>query len=179
VRTDRHHARILAMQALCQLDVQGERALADIEAFLREAEAGWPDASANEGDRFVQERDSSVRYDGPERAGANERLLRDTRRYAQTLVELAWEKQDRFGERIQAAGPSWSVERMAMVDRNVIRVALAELTLGEVPPKVVLNEAIEIAREYASAASAGFVNGVLDALYKSMKKEEGDRPQRH
>ncbi len=91
-----------------------------------------------------------------------------TRHYARTLVDFAWEKRHHFRERIQASASRWDVKRMDIVDRNVIRVALAELTRGEVPPKVVLNEAIEIAREYASANSAGFVNGVLDELYKDM-----------
>jgi len=102
-----------------------------------------------------------------------------TRRYARTLVDCAWEKREHFRERLQTSRSAWDVERMAVVDRNVIRVALAELTSGKVPPKVVLNEAIEIAREYASAESAGFVNGVLDEMYKSMRQrtDEGTEPQ--
>ncbi|MFH0980074.1 MAG: transcription antitermination factor NusB [Planctomycetota bacterium] len=165
MKPDRHQARILAMQALCQLDVQGEGAFADTEAFLAE------------GDRCVQDRDSSVPHKSPERTGVNERTCplpqadEDTRRYARTLVESAWERRDRFRERIQTAGSAWDIERMDLVDRNVIRVALAELSLGEVPPKVVLNEAIEIAREFGSAESPGFVNGVLDHVYQCMRKE--------
>ena len=92
--------------------------------------------------------------------------------YVRTLIDLAWERRHDFRESIQSSASAWDFERMAVVDRNVIGVALAELVLGEVPPKVVLNEAVEIAREYASAESAGFVNGVLDELYKGMKQNE-------
>lgn len=139
-RTIRHHARILAMQALCQLDVQG----------------GGP-----------PEGDVTLYAD----AGAGE-VAPTTADYARTLIDLAWERRHDFRESIQSSASAWDVERMAVVDRNVICVALAELALGKVPPKVVLNEAVEIAREYASAESAGFVNGVLDELYKSMQQNE-------
>lgn len=62
----------------------------------------------------------------------------------------------------------WSLERMAAVDRNVLRVAVYELCYGpDVPPRVVLNEAIDIAKKYGSEESGSFVNGVLDDIMKT------------
>jgi N utilization substance protein B len=62
----------------------------------------------------------------------------------------------------------WSLERMAVVDRNVLRCALYELLyLDDIPAKVTINEAIEIAKRYGSQESGAFVNGILDRIVKS------------
>ena len=62
---------------------------------------------------------------------------------------------------------NWSVERMAIIDRNVLRLGAFELLhLDNVPPKVVINEAVELAKRYGGAESSKFVNGILDALHK-------------
>lgn len=74
---------------------------------------------------------------------------------------------ERIDERIVSALEHWALNRIDAVDRNVIRVATVELLDGRVPPKVALNEAIEIAREFGTADSPGFVNGVLDAIWKA------------
>ncbi|MHC4090857.1 MAG: transcription antitermination protein NusB [Planctomycetota bacterium] len=66
----------------------------------------------------------------------------------------------------------WELARLSPVERNLIRVALGELAGGEVPPKVVINEAIEIGREYGGADSPRFINGILDALWKEDGSEE-------
>ena len=58
------------------------------------------------------------------------------------------------------------MDRLSPVERNVIRVAMVELPGGEVPPKVVINEAVEIGREFGGADSPRFINGILDALWK-------------
>lgn len=63
---------------------------------------------------------------------------------------------------------NWRLERLAAVDRAVLRLAAAELTRGETPPKVVIQEAVRLAERYGSAQSARFVNGVLDALARKM-----------
>ena len=62
---------------------------------------------------------------------------------------------------------NWKLERMAIVDRNVLRLGVYELLYGqETPPKVVINEAVELAKEYGTSDSGKFVNGVLDAVNK-------------
>ena len=74
--------------------------------------------------------------------------------------------------RIEAALDKWSLGRLGSVERNVLRTAVAELASGRTPPKVVLNEAIEIAREFGSGESASFVNGVLDRVWSDSRGED-------
>jgi N utilization substance protein B len=86
--------------------------------------------------------------------------------YAQQVIERAWADRAVTAGELARHAVHWSAERMASVDRNVIRVALAEFDLKEAPPKVILNEAIEIAGEFGGGDSGRFVNGVLDAVRK-------------
>ncbi|MEW6325430.1 MAG: transcription antitermination factor NusB [Nitrospirota bacterium] len=70
----------------------------------------------------------------------------------------------------------WSVERMAVVDRNILRCALYELLyLTDIPAKVTINEAIEIAKRYGSEESGAFVNGILDRIVKSDERLQTKR----
>ncbi len=62
----------------------------------------------------------------------------------------------------------WDLSRLAMVDRNILRLAVAEMRGGQTPPKVALSEAIRLAQEFSSAESPRFVNGVLDAVMKEI-----------
>lgn len=71
-----------------------------------------------------------------------------------------------------ATAPTWPSHRQAAVDRAILRLAHYEITKGEVPPKVAVNEAVELAKAYSTDKSASFVNGVLDKLLKSVLKEE-------
>ena len=65
---------------------------------------------------------------------------------------------------LQRAAENWRLERLAVVDRNVLRLALAELERGETPVKVVIDEAIRLARWFGAARSPAFVNGILDRV---------------
>jgi transcription antitermination protein NusB len=65
----------------------------------------------------------------------------------------------------------WRIERMAVIDRAILKLAACELRSGKTPPKVVLNEAVELAKTFSSQESAGFVNGVLDAMLKALPKK--------
>lgn len=72
---------------------------------------------------------------------------------------------------IEKAAPEWPIEKISVVDRNVLRIGLAELLFSdrkEVPPKVAINEAIELAKAFGGETSGKFVNGVLGAVYKEM-----------
>ncbi len=74
---------------------------------------------------------------------------------------------------ITVAAPDWPVEQVAIVDRNVIRIGLFELLFGDkkaVPPKVAINEAIELAKGYGGETSGSFVNGVLGSVYKEIEQ---------
>jgi len=70
---------------------------------------------------------------------------------------------------IQACSEHWSLERMSKVDRNILRVAVSEfLYFDDIPPKVTLNEAIDIGKNYGSDNSGSFINGILDAIYSKL-----------
>jgi N utilization substance protein B len=69
--------------------------------------------------------------------------------------------------RIQDVSANWKLSRMSLIDRNVLRLATFELTSGITPPRVVLNEAVELAKTFGSADSGRFVNGLLDRIAKS------------
>ncbi len=65
----------------------------------------------------------------------------------------------------------WKISRMSYVDRNILRIAVFEFLYEDSPPVVIINEAIEIAKRYGDGESGQFVNGVLDAIRKSLQKE--------
>ena len=76
---------------------------------------------------------------------------------------------------IVKAAPEWPLDKIAIIDRNILRIGLYELLYAdpeEVPPKVAINEAIEIAKNYGGPNAARFINGVLGTVYKQV----GDRP---
>jgi N utilization substance protein B len=82
---------------------------------------------------------------------------------------------DEVDSRIAACARNWRLERMAAVDRNVLRLATFELLYTGTPQSVVIDEAVELAREFGSEASTAFVNGVLDAVARGVRGagEEG------
>jgi len=80
---------------------------------------------------------------------------------------------------IEKAAPEWPLEQIAIIDRNVLRVGLYELLYAdkdEVPPKVAINEAIELAKAYGGVNSPKFVNGVLGTIYREMTGGEAAKP---
>ncbi len=92
--------------------------------------------------------------------------------FLSSLVRGAMEDKDALDERIGDAAKNWRVERMATLDRLVMRLALHELlTHRDSPPRVVISEAIELARAYSGEEAAKFVNGVLDGAYRRLKEE--------
>ena len=76
--------------------------------------------------------------------------------------------------RVGAHARNWRIERMAAVDRNVLRLAAYELSYTETPSQVVINEAIELARDFGSERSPAFVNGVLDAVAREIALGDGE-----
>jgi len=81
-------------------------------------------------------------------------------------------------EIISSSAPDWPVDQIAVVDRNILRLAICELECFETPPKVVINEAIELAKTFGSERSAKFVNGVLGTVIKKLKIEILDDKQK-
>ena len=85
--------------------------------------------------------------------------------FAQQLVTGVWERRAELDQLIQRHASEWPIEQMAVVDRNVLRIAIYEFHLAHLTPlKVAINEAIELAKTYGSDSAPRFVNGVLGAL---------------
>jgi N utilization substance protein B len=127
----RRPSRILAVQALCEWDVQqsqsSERLLALFYALEAPTEALGP---------------------------------------AIELVEGYWKLAPTVDAHIDEAATKWDLSRISPVERNTMRVAVVEMLSRAVPPRVALDEAIEIGKEYGGADSPRFINGVLDAVMK-------------
>jgi transcription antitermination protein NusB len=84
--------------------------------------------------------------------------------YARTLVQGILAVEAQLDTYIQSHAPEWPLDQVAVIDRNVLRIALYEFAVGGVPVKVAINEAVELAKEYGADSSPRFVNGVLGAL---------------
>lgn len=115
---------------------------------------------------------------GDENFDASEVLARNINRYAgqvddkkfiDKLVAGVLKHQKKLDEEIQPVAPEWPLAQIASIDRNVLRIGWYELKYDqEVPPKVVINEAVELAKAFGGDNSSKFVNGVLGTLLKSL-----------
>ena len=126
----RTRARELALQALYQLDIQGDAFAEEVGAYVRD-----------------EEHDT------------------ETADFAIELVRGVFVERDAIDAAIRAVAQNWDLERMAVVDRNVLRMATHELMhLDEIPPKVSINEAIELGKRFSTKNSGAFINGILDRI---------------
>jgi N utilization substance protein B len=135
----RHRSRKRALQVLFEWDMRGEpvdRAIAHYYETLHSEES---DASEKplKADRFMEE------------------LARGTAANAADI-----------DKKIEAKSQNWRLERMAVVDRNILRLAIYELGQQVLPGPVVIDEALELARQFSSDESLSFINGVLDAVLR-------------
>ena len=99
----------------------------------------------------------------------------DEPEFAWRLMKGVIEREKEIDNIIKKAAPEWPIEQIAIVDRNALRIGLYELLFAdheEVPPKVAINEAIEIAKNYGGPNSGKFINGVLGTVYKEMEKSK-------
>ncbi len=93
----------------------------------------------------------------------------EIKEYAEILVKRSYEKRREIDKLLQKHAANWDIKRMAVVDRNILRLAITELYSDlDVPFKVIINEAVEIAKIYGTNESGKFVNGVIDAVYKEI-----------
>lgn len=94
----------------------------------------------------------------------------DVREFAAALCQGVLEAQQQIDRLIEQASEHWRLDRMSRVDRNVLRIAAFELlTHADVPPRVAINEAIEIAKAFGSTDSGAFINGVLDRVLRDVQ----------
>ncbi|MFC1739029.1 transcription antitermination factor NusB [Planctomycetota bacterium] len=131
----RTRAREMSIQALYQLDVQGQDFLRFLDEFLMESSS----------DTVVRSR-------------------------ASEWTKGAWENMSQCDKLISDTIIKWQISRLSPVDKSILRLSVYQLKFcPDIPPKVVINEAIELAKKFSTAQSSGFVNGVLDAILKKLK----------
>ncbi len=142
----RHIARTLALQTLFELDMQD-------------------DFSADQGKvNSILERNKEEFGEG----------VKDVS-FAKGIISSALSRRITIDDIITRAAPDWPLDKIGTVDRNVLRIGLSELLFGDrtqVPPKVAIDEAIELAKAFGGETSGRFVNGVLGAIYKEMGEPE-------
>ena len=138
----RHLSRSIAMQSLYEWDFQAKK----------------PDSL----DKIVEK---NIKEYGPG--------LEDTG-FVWQLIRGVTEKMSQIDKIIEKAAPEWPIEQITIVDRNVLRMGLYELLYAkkeEVPPKVAINEAIELAKTFGGENSGKFINGVLGTVYKEIEQK--------
>lgn len=145
----RHIARTLALQTLFELDMKGELGVSSdaIDPIL---------------DRNRDEFGEGVR---------------DTS-FAKDILLNALSRRITIDDIITRAAPDWPLDKIGTVDRNILRIGLTELLFGDraqVPPKVAIDEAIELAKSFGGETSGRFVNGVLGAIYKEMGEPDKEQ----
>ncbi len=92
--------------------------------------------------------------------------------FANELIDSVLKNQNELDKTIFSKIHNWKYERVAVIDRLILRMALAEiLYFPQIPPKVSINEAIELAKEYSSLKSGSFINGVLDSILLELKEK--------
>lgn len=92
--------------------------------------------------------------------------------FANKIVSSFADQRDAVDGMIRSSSHHWRLERMPIVDRNVLRVAIVELReMGDIPKRVTLNEAVELAKRFGSEGSGSFVNGVLDRIATELGKQ--------
>ena len=138
----RHIARSLALQSLFEIDVRCNFDVPEVDAFA---------ILARVSDEFGEG-------------------IKDTS-FAKKLIQECLSRRITIDDIIVRAAPDWPLEKIGNVDRNILRLGLCELLFGDrtqVPPKVAIDEAIELAKTFGGETSGRFVNGVLGAIYKEM-----------
>ena len=100
----------------------------------------------------------------------------EVRTFSSLLIEGTWLNVDEIDSLISSSSENWSIARMSKVDKNILRMAVYELLYcHDIPPKVTLNEAIDLGKVYGSENSGSFINGILDALYARLRKKDADQ----
>ena len=95
--------------------------------------------------------------------------IEDTSDYIKHTTDRVIELEEKINELIIKFAPNWPIEEMSIVDRNILRIGVYELKFSqEIPPKVAINEAIELAKTYGGPSSGKFVNGILGAIYNNL-----------
>jgi len=105
--------------------------------------------------------------------GSDETSVRDR---AMKMAQGTWEMRAIADQWMERIAPQWPPRRQPGLDRNILRLAIWELTSADTPPKVVIDEAIEIAKAFSTEQSPAFINGVLDAVLHEKQGLTGQPP---
>jgi N utilization substance protein B len=168
---NRRKAREIALQVLYELDMVGIDVSEAVELF-------WDHFTLPD-EVFEPFWDY---FDRPENARKT-RLKgfapsEEARVFSSQLIEGAWQHRHEIDRMISDCSEHWSVSRMSKVDRSILRMAVYELLYcDDIPPKVTLNEAIDLGKTYGSENSGAFINGILDALYGKLQ-QTGQTPDK-
>jgi N utilization substance protein B len=135
--SNRHLGRIVAMQTLYEYDFRGgEGEQVDLDEIL---------------DRNLGEYDQNI----------------DDKEFVKKLVSQVSSRQDEIDGIISPAAPEWPIEQIAKIDKAILRIGVYELSVERsVPPKVAINEAVELAKAFGGENASKFVNGVLGTIYR-------------
>lgn len=142
--SNRHLGRIVALQTLYEYEFRVESA----------------DASADVDEILVR---NLGRYDS----------AIDDKKFVETLVKGVIADQSDLDAKIQPIAPEWPISQIARIDRNILRIGLYELLYQAeiIPPKVAINEAVELAKAFGSDNSSKFINGVLGTAYRTLVED--------
>jgi N utilization substance protein B len=138
----RHRSRQRALQVLYEHDIRGESLPDAVRHFYGTLHSEDDDACPADADAFM------------------EQLAHGTVARSADIDKLISER-----------SANWRLERMSVVDRNILRMAIYEMSEMETPPAVVIDEALELARQFSGDESVAFINGVLDAIRKGLEAE--------
>jgi len=135
----RHRSRLRALQVLYQWDMTKQPVEEAISSFYDTLGADDPETQSGP-DEFMEE-----------------------------LAKGASKMAPDIDHRIAEKSENWKLERMPIVDRNILRLAIYEMSRKETPPAVVIDEALELARQFSGETSVPFINGILDAVHKEIR----------
>ncbi len=145
--SNRHLGRIVALQTLYEYEFRTESG--DVSANVDEIL-----------DRNLERYETAI----------------DDKGFVGTLIKGVLAVQDDLDQKIQPIAPDWPIDQIARIDRNILRIGLYELIhQGEaVPPKVAINEAVELAKAFGSDNSSKFINGVLGTAFRTLVEDTDD-----
>src|ERR1700722_13629028 len=151
----RHRSRQRALQVLYQWDMTKRPVDEAIRAFYDTLDA---DQLAE--DPMEEKDDDAEEEQSASRSGRDE--------FMEELARGASEMAPDIDHRIAEKSAHWKLERMPVVDRNILRLGIYEMSRQDTPAAVVIDEALELARQFSGEESVAFINGVLDAVHKDM-----------
>lgn len=98
-------------------------------------------------------------------------ISKEDKEFVESVVQKVIIHNSHFDDLVKSKAENWELERIALIDKILLRIGLAELMhFPEIPPKVTINEVIEIAKEYSTANSGKFINGILDSILNDLKE---------